>query len=76
MGIFTPVCSCSVTPLYVSLINSGFSKKSAAAFLFAAPAVNEFAIVVMYLTLGFKGAAILYLPGKQRPTKEYLSKNI
>ncbi|MDW8106557.1 MAG: permease [Armatimonadota bacterium] len=60
LGVFTPVCSCSVTPLYASLIHSGASRQSAGAFLFAAPAVNEFAIAVVLLALGWQGA-LLYL---------------
>ncbi|MCS7209312.1 MAG: permease [Fimbriimonadales bacterium] len=60
LGVFTPVCSCSVTPLYASLLHAGASRQSAGAFLFAAPAVNEFAIVVVLLVLGWQGA-LLYL---------------
>lgn len=60
LGVFTPVCSCSVTPLYASLLHAGASRSSAGAFLFAAPAVNEFAIVVVLIALGWQGA-LLYL---------------
>ena len=60
LGVFTPVCSCSVTPLYASLLNSGASNQAAASFLFAAPAVNEFAIALVILALGFKGG-LLYV---------------
>ena len=60
LGVFTPVCSCSVTPLYASLLNSGASNQAAASFLFAAPAVNEFAIALVILALGFRGG-LLYI---------------
>lgn len=60
LGVFTPVCSCSVTPLYASLVHAGASRQSAGAFLFAAPAVNEFAIVVVLIALGWQGA-LFYL---------------
>lgn len=60
LGVVTPVCSCSVTPLYASLLNSGAAKRPAACFLFAAPAVNEFAIVLMLFVLGWQGA-VLYV---------------
>jgi len=60
LGVFTPVCSCSVTPLYAALLHAGASRQSAGAFLFAAPAVNEFAIVVVLIALGWQGA-LLYL---------------
>lgn len=59
LGIITPVCSCSVTPLYASLIHGGAARRPAACFLFAAPAVNEFAIVLVFLALGWP-AALLY----------------
>lgn len=60
LGVVTPVCSCSVAPLYASLLAGGASQQSAAAFLFAAPAVNEIALAVVYTALGWK-AAIAYL---------------
>jgi len=58
LGVVTPVCSCSVTPLYASLLHGGAARRPAACFLFAAPAVNEFAIVLMFLAVGWPGAAI------------------
>ena len=58
IGIFTPVCSCSVTPIYASLINKGASKQSSSAFLFTAPAINEFALALCFTTLGFYGAFV------------------
>lgn len=63
LGVFTPVCSCSVTPLYASLLQAGASRQAAAAFLFAAPAVNEFAIVVMMVAVGWQGALLYLLLG-------------
>jgi uncharacterized membrane protein YraQ (UPF0718 family) len=60
LGIFTPVCSCSVTPIYASLINKGASKQSSSAFLFSAPAINEFALALCFTIAGIKGG-LFYL---------------
>ncbi len=60
LGALTPVCSCSVTGLYGGLLSQGASVQGAAAFLFAAPAVNEFALAVMFQFAGVSGA-ILYI---------------
>lgn len=60
LGVVTPVCSCSVTPLYTSLLHGGAAKRPAACFLFAAPAVNEFAIILVFFALGWRGA-VLYV---------------
>ncbi len=58
LGVVTPVCSCSVTPLYASLLHGGAARRPAACFLFAAPAVNEFAIVLVFFAMGWQGAVI------------------
>jgi uncharacterized membrane protein YraQ (UPF0718 family) len=63
LGIFTPVCSCSVTPIYASLINKGASKQSSSAFLFSAPAINEFALALCFSIAGIKGGLIYLLFG-------------
>lgn len=60
LGALTPVCSCSVSGLYAGLLSQGASVQGAAAFLFAAPAVNEFALAVMFQFAGISGA-ILYV---------------
>lgn len=56
LGVFTPVCSCFVTSVYASLLRNGASRRSAAAYLFAAPAVNEIAISLMFAATGWRGA--------------------
>jgi hypothetical protein len=58
LGVITPVCSCSVTPLYASQLHGGAAKRPAACFLFAAPAVNEFAIVLVWFALGWQWAVV------------------
>lgn len=59
-GMFTPVCSCTVTNLYAGLVAGGASRKASTAFLFASPALNEFAIVFMFTFGGLPGG-LLYL---------------
>ena len=39
MGMVTPVCSCTVTNLYVGLVAGGASQRASSAFLFASPAL-------------------------------------
>lgn len=63
LGVVTPVCSCSVGAIYASLVHHGASHRSAAAFLFAAPAVNEVVLVTMVLALGWKGGLAYLLAG-------------
>ncbi len=54
-GMLTPVCSCTVTNLYAGLVAGGASRKASTAFLFASPALNEFAIVFMFVFGGLWG---------------------
>ncbi|MBM3749554.1 MAG: hypothetical protein FJW21_00025 [Acidimicrobiia bacterium] len=63
LGAVTPVCSCSVGAVYASLLHNGASTRSAAAFLFAAPAVNEVVIVAVLLAFGAAGAGIYVVAG-------------
>jgi uncharacterized membrane protein YraQ (UPF0718 family) len=63
LGIFTPVCSCGVGAVYASLLENGASPRAAAAFLFAAPAVNEFVLLLIVVMLGPLGAALYVVAG-------------
>lgn len=54
-GMLTPVCSCTVTNLYAGLVAGGASRKASTAFLFASPALNEFAIIFMFTFGGLPG---------------------
>ncbi|MDW8325136.1 MAG: permease [Anaerolineales bacterium] len=60
MGMLTPVCSCTVTNIYAGLVAGGASRKASTAFLFASPALNEFAIVFMF-TFGSLSGGAMYL---------------
>ncbi len=63
MGMVTPVCSCTVTNLYVGLVAGGASQRASSAFLFASPALNEFAIIFMFVIVGPTGALLYLLAG-------------
>lgn len=60
LGSLTPICSCSVASIYAGLLSQGASLQAAGSFLFAAPAVNEFAVAIIFQIAGIKGA-LLYL---------------
>lgn len=63
LGVLTPVCSCSVAGLYGGLLSQGASLQGSAAFLFAAPAVNEFALALMLNVAGVQGALVYLVLG-------------
>src|SRR5262249_28045488 len=63
LGVFTPVCSCGVGAVYASLLQNGASARAAAAFLFAAPAIHEFVLVLIFVMPGPPGAALSVLAG-------------
>lgn len=52
LGLPLPICSCSVLPLYQSLIRRGAAPASALAFLIAAPEVGLTALLVSLPLLG------------------------
>lgn len=57
-GVVTPVCSCTIVPLYQGLLRSGASTRASAAYLITGCGVNEFAIYVLLIVGGLKAAAI------------------
>jgi uncharacterized membrane protein YraQ (UPF0718 family) len=63
LGLFTPVCSCGVGAVYASLLQNGASHRAAAAFLFAAPAINEFVLLLILVMLGPVGALLYVVAG-------------
>lgn len=60
LGMVTPVCSCTVTNIYAGLAAGGASRRASAAFLFASPALNEFAIIFMFVIAG-PTAGLVYI---------------
>ncbi len=63
LGMLTPVCSCTVTNIYAGLVAGGASQRASSAFLFASPALNEFAILFMFVIVGPAGGAIYLAAG-------------
>lgn len=54
LGLPLPVCSCSVLPLYQSLVRRGVPAAAALAFLIAAPEIGLTALFVSLPLLGFE----------------------
>lgn len=63
LGMFTPVCSCTVTNIYAGLVAGGASQRASSAFLFASPALNEFAIIFMFVIVGPFGGLVYVITG-------------
>lgn len=63
LGMFTPVCSCTVTNIYAGIVAGGASQRASSAFLFASPALNEFAILFMFVIVGPFGGLVYVLAG-------------
>nr|WP_232280571.1 permease [Chloroflexus aggregans] len=63
LGMVTPVCSCTVTNIYAGLAAGGASRRASAAFLFASPALNEFAIIFMFVIVGPLGGGVYVVAG-------------
>ncbi|MFN3627987.1 MAG: permease [Parvibaculum sp.] len=60
LGIFTPFCSCSAVPLFVGFVSAGVPLGVTFSFLIAAPMINEVALGLLFVLLGWK-VALTYL---------------
>lgn len=63
LGMATPVCSCTVTNIYAGIVAGGASQRASSAFLFASPALNEFAIIFMFVIVGPLGGLVYVVAG-------------
>lgn len=63
LGIITPFCSCSATPLFLGFVQAGVPLGVTLSFLIAAPMVNEIALILLYGLLGWKVAALYLFSG-------------
>lgn len=61
-GAVTPFCSCSSIPIFLSFIRAGMSLGVALSFLIASPLVNEYLVVIMLGTFGWK-ITLAYVSG-------------
>lgn len=60
LGIVTPFCSCSAVPLFIGFVSAGVPLGVTFSFLIAAPMVNEVALGLLFVLLGWK-VALTYL---------------
>jgi hypothetical protein len=60
LGVVTPFCSCSAVPLFVGFVSAGVPLGVTFSFLIAAPMVNEVALGLLFVLLGWK-VALTYL---------------
>lgn len=62
-GAVTPFCSCSSIPIFLSFVRAGMSLGVALSFLIASPLINEYLVVIMLGTFGWKITAAYVLAG-------------
>lgn len=60
LGIVTPFCSCSAIPLFIGFVSAGVPLGVTFSFLIAAPMVNEIALGLLFVLVGWK-VALVYL---------------
>jgi uncharacterized membrane protein YraQ (UPF0718 family) len=60
LGIFTPFCSCSAVPIFVGFVSAGVPLGVTFSFLIAAPMINEVALGLLFVLLGWR-VALTYL---------------
>lgn len=60
LGIVTPFCSCSAVPLFLGFVSAGVPLGVTFSFLIAAPMVNEVALGLIFVLIGWK-VALIYL---------------
>lgn len=59
LGVLTPFCSCSAVPLFIGFVEAGVPLGVTLSFLIAAPMVNEIALGLLFLLVGWQ-VALLY----------------
>lgn len=63
LGAVTPFCSCSSIPLFVGMMQARVPLGIALSFLITSPLVNEVAIVLFWVSFGWKVAVIYVFTG-------------
>jgi uncharacterized membrane protein YraQ (UPF0718 family) len=58
LGAVTPFCSCSSVPLFIGFLEGGVPVGATMAFLIASPMINEVAVVLLGVLLGWPVAAL------------------
>jgi len=60
LGILTPFCSCSAVPLFIGFVSAGVPLGVTFSFLIAAPMINEVALGLLFVLVGWE-VALTYL---------------
>ena len=60
LGIVTPFCSCSAVPLFLGFLSAGIPLGVTFSFLIASPMINEVALGLLFVIVGWK-VAFAYL---------------
>ncbi len=63
LGIVTPFCSCSAVPLFIGFLEAGIPLGVTFSFLFAAPTINEVAVVMLLGLFGWRIAGLYIASG-------------
>ncbi len=63
LGAVTPFCSCSSVPLFIGFLEGGVPVGATMAFLIASPMINEVAVVLLGVLLGWPVAALYVVTG-------------
>lgn len=63
LGVFTPFCSCSAVPLFISFLEAGIPLGITLSFLIASPLANEIIIIMLAGLFGLRIAALYALTG-------------
>lgn len=63
LGAVTPFCSCSSIPLFVGMMQARIPLGIALSFLITSPLVNEIAIVLFWVSYGWKVTLVYILSG-------------
>jgi uncharacterized protein len=62
-GAFTPFCSCSAVPVFISFLETGIPLGITLSFLIASPLVNEVIVITLFSLFGWKVAVLYALAG-------------
>ena len=62
-GAVTPFCSCSSIPIFIGLLSAGVPLGVAFAFLITSPLINEYLVVLMFGSFGWRIAVAYVVSG-------------
>ncbi|MCF7867014.1 permease [Candidatus Woesearchaeota archaeon] len=63
LGAITPFCSCSSIPLFLSFLRAGVPLGISMSFLITSPIVNEYLVIIMLATFGWKITLVYIILG-------------